>query len=109
LYNIGTEHRIVKHWNDEGYLKGNKVNRKIIKIYYKDLELFKKEYITLPEISRKLNQNSKKLANQIKKMGVKIVFYLDGRGGYLFLREEIENICFKRNLGKRFKFIYVSD
>ncbi|MCH6266574.1 TniQ family protein [Neobacillus citreus] len=91
---LGTENRIVKHWIDEGYLKANKVNRKIVKINYKDLELFKKEYITLLEISRKLNQNSKKLVNQIKEMGVTIVFYLDGRGGYLFLREEIEKILF---------------
>jgi hypothetical protein len=91
---LEVEHEILKHWIDEGYLKANKINRKIIKIHNKDLELFKKDYITLPEMSRKLNQNRRKIANHIKKMGATIVFKLDGKGGYLFLREEIEKIMF---------------
>jgi hypothetical protein len=92
-YLLKTDDHITKMWADAGYLKVNKINRKKVIVSREDLDFFRKHYITLPEISKRLNQNSKKIANNIKKMGLTILTGpVNNSGGYLFLREEIEEI-----------------
>lgn len=60
---LKTEHAIVKKWMDNGLLKSKKLNRKNVIINSEDLENFKKQYITLPEIAKRLNGNSRTILN----------------------------------------------
>lgn len=92
---LKNDFRSIKKWVDSGFLEVQRTNAKIIRVKQEDLNLFNRNFITLPEISKRLNQNSKKTVNQIKKMGLTILCTpVKNSGGYLFFRDEIEKQFF---------------
>jgi hypothetical protein len=89
---LKTDQKTLSKWIEAGFIKVNRVSKKDVRVSKEELENFVDQYITLPEIARRLNENSKKLINTIKKMDIRILITpFHKGGGYLFYREELES------------------
>jgi len=94
--------RIISHWIKMRFIKGEKIRGKIV-VTDKNVDIFKQTYITIPEISVKLqnsyhNSTLKKLLsdNNLYPLSGKEI---DGQYKYLYKRKDVEDFI-KRFLEK---------